>query len=174
MIEIKSFKNINPTQWKEVKEIFFETSPRKSFQSVSEKDSFLYQYLEYYSDHYPGYFLIAIYKNKAIGYICASPDSNSDVFLLDNLPHFKLFQKYFIDFPAHLHINMSEASQGLGVGSRLVSHLESLLQVKKGLHLITTPKAKNRSFYSKNGYSIEIIREYNGVELLFMGKSLKC
>ena len=89
-------------------------------------------------------------------------------------PLLDLFQFLYKDFPAHLHINLTAESRGLGIGSLLLQTIE--FSLKKigidGLHLITTPSAPNRIFYQKNGYNIEHAVSFKGSDCLFMGKKI--
>ena len=162
--------NTSPTLWDEVVNIFFESSSVKEFTDEKSKEEFLYKYLGYYKENYPEFFLVATFENKVLGYICGSPNSLDDSELLGLLPHFGVFKDLYDDFPAHLHINLARASRGMGVGSKLVQRFESIC--RGGVHLITSPTARNKSFYLKNGYNFNDIRVFSGSDLLFMGKSI--
>jgi GNAT superfamily N-acetyltransferase len=157
--------------WDRVVDIFYESSYKKEFNSEIEKNDFLYKYLGIYKDKYPDLFLVAVKNEEVLGYICGVHDSKLETSLYDLLPHYSLFEDLYAKYPAHLHINLSSKSRGLGVGSILIEAFEELSS-SGGIHLITGPKARNRSFYLKNNYSFECIREFKGLELLFMGKTL--
>lgn len=154
--------------WSSVLEIFFEASPRKNFDNQAQKDSFSYKYLTYYKDKYPDIFLVCRDEKKILGYICGSPDSINDEVLYKLLAHYQVFEDLYSRFPAHLHINLSSESRGLGVGSKLVENFESI--VKSNIHIITGPSARNKSFYLKNEFNFESIKPFQDQELLFMGK----
>ena len=139
-----------PDLWDEVVNIFFESSSVKEFTDENSKAEFLYKYLGYYKVNYPEFFLVATFENQVLGYICGSPSSLNDSELLELLPHFSVFKDLYDDFPAHLHINLTEASRGRGIGSELIQRFESICSVS--VHLITSPTARNRDFYNKNGY----------------------
>lgn len=162
-------KVLEESHYSQVVDIFYESSPRKNFESIEEKKLFQHKYLDYYKISYPEYFYIALNSEKVLGYICGSPDSRRDEELKQVVSHYKIFKEEYDIFPAHLHINLSSASRGLGIGSKLVKHFEK--NIDNSVHLITSPDAKNRSFYKKNGYSTEIIKVFNGFELLLMGKT---
>jgi GNAT superfamily N-acetyltransferase len=158
-----------PDLWQNIIPIFFESSARSEFESVEAKNDFLYKYLGYYRENYPDYFLVGVLEKEVMGYICGSPDSSKDLVLFDILPHYGLFKDLYSTYPAHLHINLSENSRGKGIGSKLIRQFENLCQ--SPTHLITSPSARNRSFYLKNDYSFESVRSYSNTDILFMGKS---
>lgn len=170
MLKITSLAE-SQDSWDMVVEIFFESSSKKVFKSDTEKNDFLYKYLGFYKDKYPNIFLVALMDDKVLGYICGARDSKFENELYDFLPHYSLFEDLYEKFPAHLHINLSQNSRGLGVGSKLIEAFEEIVSTS-GVHLITGPKARNRSFYLKNNYTFECLREFRGLELLFMGKTL--
>jgi hypothetical protein len=87
--------------------------------------------------------------------------------------YFDLFKDEYLKYPAHLHINLSESSRGLGLGSILIKEFETKVSATScGVHLITSPTARNRGFYLKNEYLHEIVKTYNKSEILLMGKEL--
>jgi GNAT superfamily N-acetyltransferase len=173
MIILKTLSQISDEQSKDVENIFFESSSKTSFKNDDEKNKFKFKYLSYYIENYPDLFIVGMIDKKAVGYICGSPNSYKDKFLLDSLFYFDLFKDEYLKYPAHLHINLSESSRGLGLGSILIKEFESKVSSAScGVHLITSPTARNRGFYLKNEYHHEIIKTYNKTEILLMGKEL--
>lgn len=152
----------------EIQDIFFETSTKKDFSSAEEKSQFLFKYLGYYIEHYPDYVWVAK-SDRILGYVVAATDSSHKE-LLKIQPHLGKFEDCFNKYPAHLHINLSSASQGLGLGSQLISKVKNQLQLANipGLHIMTGPDSSNKAFYQKLGFSFEIERN----SILFMGKTL--
>ena len=170
---ICNINKISDDDFKQVKDIFFESSTRKNFKSEVEKNDFLYIYLNYYKEYYSEYFLVVKDDDddKIIGYICGSPNSNNDKLLFEKLSHYRVFEDLYIQYPAHLHINLHPSTTGKGIGSILLAEFESLFTGQNiGIHLLTSPKAMNRTFYLKNSYKNEYVRLHNEHELLFMGK----
>lgn len=170
MIEIKRYFELSSFQQEEVNRIFFESSARKTFDNEAQRDNFRYKYLDYYKETNSELFLISLRGEDVLGYICGSRNSKKELKLYELLPHYSLFEDLFEQFPAHLHINLCDSSRGLGIGSKLIEEFEAL--VSTGIHLLTSPKARNRSFYLKNNYLNEYSRSFNNHELLFMGKVL--
>lgn len=174
MISFNLFNELNDVQKRTVDEIFFQTSSFKEFKSPKEKEQFWFKFLGYYQINHPELFLTILESEKVLGYICGSHDSSSDKDLYNLLSHYSLFEENFVQYPAHLHINMSVDSHGKGLGSKLINEFELLLMNKKvkGVHLITGVDARNVSFYKKNGYIFSDIKKINEHSLLFLGKSL--
>lgn len=155
----------------QVDEIFFESSDKKEFKNEEERDLFYQKYLGFYLDRYPELALVA--KSEGVlGYTVGALDSN-DSELQRLQPHLNLFQEYFDKFPAHLHINCHAMSRGMGIGSLLIETLEKLLESQGviGYHIMTSPTAKSRDFYRKLGLNFEVVREFKGSQILFMGKT---
>lgn len=157
---------------REVKEIFFESSTKKSFKDEAEKEAFFEKYLGHYLKNYPELCLIAV-DEKVLGYVVAAPVSNSSE-LYSIQPHLKNFEGYFNKYPAHLHINCHADSRGKGIGSSLISELEKHLTSLniKGLHIMTGADAANQNFYKKLGFNFQVIEHFQGSSILFMGKEL--
>lgn len=154
-----------------VDEIFFESSAKKDFKNEEEREAFRYKYLGFYLEKYPDLALVA-QGETVLGYTVGALDSK-DQALQRIQPHLNLFQEYFDKFPAHLHINCHALSRGMGIGSLLIKRLEELF-VKHGVmgyHIMTSPDAKSRDFYRKLGLNFEVIKEFHGAQILFMGKT---
>jgi len=157
-----------PGHVQEIRQIFFEAAIRKDFQSTEEKDRFFETWTKPYFDHHPEHFLLAIEDGKVLGYLTGCLESS------EMLPWFKdrhgglaLFQDLLPLFPAHLHINLTEGARGKDIGSRLV---ERFLEHGLSTHVITGAESRNLSFYRKNGFTSESVRELDGVPVRFMGR----
>jgi GNAT superfamily N-acetyltransferase len=171
IVEIKKYSDIKNENIKEqIIEIFLESSTVKAFSSQEAMDNFIYKYLGYYMDKYPSWILVALNGNNVLGYICGLPDSKLQQELYEKLDHYELFDDLYPEFPAHLHINLSDDARGKGIGSRLINNFSGLLKQSsiKGVHIITSPVARNVGFYKKNEFDKLIERDNK----LFMGKTL--
>ena len=157
----------------QIKEIFFSNSSIKTFFNEEEKEKFLNRWLLQYLTHFPDWLFFYKEKHKVLGYLIACPDSKKYLGLL-NIPGQELFEEYFKDFPAHLHINCHLDSQGKGVGGKLIQHFEKkcLSEELSGWHIITQEGMLNNSFYRKVGCVFEKIRDLKGHQLLMQGKEL--
>jgi len=157
----------------EVREIFFESSTRKTFNNDGEREAFYQKYLGYYLTHFPEFAKVAILDTKVLGYVVVAPKTEvKDLFLLQ--PHLVLFKDYFKIYPAHLHINCHHLSRGLGVGTLLIEAVIQALKERniKGLHIMTGGDSLNRSFYQKLGFFFETEQDFQGSSILFMGKEI--
>lgn len=157
---------------KEVREVFFESSSVKKFESESKKHEFFQKWLGLYIDQFPDWFYLAIDdENNFLGYIIACPNS---------LDHPELGQpivgneKDYLEYPVHLHINCHYRSRGKGVGAELLSSLEQVSRERgaAGIHLITKEGERNVGFYLKNGYTQIRSKIVGNGNLLFLGKKL--
>ncbi|MEY3902596.1 MAG: hypothetical protein RL189_1902 [Pseudomonadota bacterium] len=180
MIQMKTLLNLGPSAekgriWSGVEKVFFESSTKKTFKTPEEREAFKFKYLDWYSKHHPECFFIAFEKNSdVLGYICGVPDSRMDPELRELHPWFQNFADCYDNYPAHLHINCSESARGRGLGSTLLNLFENHLQAQGmcGVHLVTSPDARNVGFYDKNGYKFTKTTIWKGSSLLLMGKAL--
>ena len=174
MITFKYFNTLTREQKFKVDEIFFDTSSIKIFEDDEAKKKFHQKYLGIYQQKYEQHFICALQDDEVIGYICGALDSINEKELYVCLTHFNVFEDFYIKYPAHLHINMSRDASGKGAGSKLIEKYEEHLIEHKvsGVHLITSPSARNVHFYQKNNYSFTCERNFKGHPLLFMGKNL--
>lgn len=150
----------------QIRDIFFMTSSKNDFQNQNERDAFEWKYLGHYLKNFPDLAWVCIENNIVLGYLVAAPKSD-DQELYSIQPHLKLFEKDFLDYPAHLHINCRPEAQGKGIGKKLVHILFKRLSELHvtGVHIMTGPLSENRQFYQKMGFEREIQR--GGI--LFMG-----
>lgn len=156
----------------ELRDIFFESSTKKDFKDDAEKEAFYEKYLGYYLRNHPELAWVAR-GDRVLGYVVAVANSQDDA-LYKIQPHLKTFEKYFNQFPAHLHINCHLESRGKGVGGQLIQTVVNQLKAMEihGLHIMTGPDALNKRFYQKLGFDFEVIENFHASPILFMGKSL--
>ncbi len=154
----------------EIREIFFESSSRTIFENEQEKESFFHKYLGFYLENYPEHVYLALENENLLGYLCGVVDSSKEEKLNHLLSHYQIFSNYYPDYPAHLHMNVTESARGKEVGASLLEAfcVELKKQNIKGLHIITSIQARNRHFYSKNSFLFEKQHQ----NLLFMGRTI--
>jgi GNAT superfamily N-acetyltransferase len=170
-LKIVKIDDLSNDELSEVIKIFFQTASVHSFASSEDKELFMYRYFGYYQEHFASLFYIAIVDDKPVGYLCGSLTSFTDNDLLKLQPQIEFFEESCKAYPAHLHININPEFHGRGIGQQLVANFVSYLEGKEvsGLHIITTPKARNVKFYQRCGFDFEIVKLVNQTELLFMG-----
>lgn len=156
----------------ELKDIFFESSARKTFADQNERDAFFYKYLGWYLEHYPEFCLI-FKAGRVLGYVAFAPETHNEE-LYGIQPHLKTFEKFYLNFPAHLHINCHAESRGQGVGKQLMDQaFNKLIHLKvPGVHIMTGPDSRNKTFYDRLGFDFHRTLTFQGTPILFMGKSL--
>ncbi len=157
---------------KEVREIFFESSTKKTFKDESEKDAFYEKYVGFYLRNYPELAWVAK-AGRVLGYVIVAPESHNHE-LQKLQPHLQVFDSHFPNYPAHLHINCHHESRGMGIGSLLIAEAEKKLRFLniKGLHIMTGSDAANKNFYKKLGFDFQTELNFHGSTILLMGKSL--
>lgn len=149
-----------------IREIFWETSAKTEFKDQVDKDHFQEMYLDFYLDHPEFLGLVYEDEGQVQGYIIGLKVFANELFSLH--PIYKKFAQLIKDYPSELHINLTQSTQGKGVGSQLICEFEKSLS-SKGVFLLTSKHAGNYHFYLKNQY--QCLKELdNGV--VFMGKSL--
>lgn len=162
--------------------VFWETANTTEFASATERSAFHWRYFGYYAAHVPWLFFVARTDQpepEVLGYICGVADTRSHSELYRVAAHVAVFDDLYDAYPAHLHINLTAASRGLGLGGRLVAAFSAAVATEgaAGLHLVTSPGARNVSFYHRQGFvhAVERVLPTAGeqdVPLLFLGKRL--
>ncbi|MEY2987909.1 MAG: hypothetical protein RJB13_1430 [Pseudomonadota bacterium] len=180
MISIVAFSELSQSKQCEcvssqVDLIFFSSSSRQNFKSENERNHFRFKYLDWYRINNADLHFVALNSHgEVLGYVCGTPDTKKANELFEFHPWFEQLTSHFDSFPAHLHINLAETARGLGIGSLLIETLESSLKSRSvhGVHIVTSPDARNVGFYKKNGYNFETVLQWKNAHLLFMGKQL--
>jgi GNAT superfamily N-acetyltransferase len=166
--------------WKEksdlpqFREIFFESSARKTFENDEGKEAFFHKYTHVYLSDSRSIILGAWEQDKLLGYITLFPDSKNCEEQYELNMFYSLFDDQFDEYPAHLHINCHADARDKGVGSQLINEACELLALNNiaGVHLITAPDARNVTFYQKNNFNYSLVKERNGIQFLFLGRKL--
>ena len=154
------------------KEIFFTTSSRQKFADHRAKENFFNQWTQYYFRHCPEQIYLAHDHDRLCAYLTGCNNSEAARTFYKSLnPCYDLFQDLFEDYPCHLHINAYPNCSGKGIGSSLIRHYIADLKKQNlaGLHIITSPTARNVGFYKQNGFDFQLERFCNKTPLLFMG-----
>lgn len=159
-----------------LKEIFFlSADPRNVTTDAAKNEAFFNKWTSYYFEQRPDWILLAWEENRLLAYLMCEPDSARalEYFAKVN-PSYSVFKDLFVPFPAHLHMNAHPEARGRGIGGQLIETTAERLRQKSvpGLHLITSPSQRNTQFYRKNGFTHEVLRDWKGYPLLFMGKKI--
>jgi ribosomal protein S18 acetylase RimI-like enzyme len=160
-----------------IREIFFlSADPKNVSEDPLKNEAFFERWTGYYLKNSPEWTLLAWDEGRLLGYLMYEIDSTKVLKHFQiRMPSYGLFADQFAEFPAHLHVNCHPEARGKGVGTALINELCTRLGEKNlsGVHLITSRTQRNVEFYRRNGFNIEIEREWRGQSLFFMGKKLQ-
>lgn len=178
MIEIQKLSSLSKSSAEyediiqQIRTIFFLSSSIKEFSSDERREAFFKKWCGDFIRLYPENFYLMQEEKKLLGYLSGCLDSEAARSVLE-VPGYDVFMDLFSDFPAHLHINFHPDCRGRGLGSHLVLAFISDLEFLKikGVHLVTSPDAKNVTFYQRLGFTHEVVRPFHGSSLLFMGRN---
>lgn len=157
----------------QIREIFFNASGR-SFASAEQAEQFWQKWTSYYFKYEPQLFFLVWQDCKLMGYLSGCIDSEQAQEKLSlQIAYFSLFKDLFHNYPAHLHINVNEAFRGQGVGQLLMKHFFKILKANQitGVHIVTSPEARNVGFYKKLGFTFSEQRNWHESKLLFLGNN---
>lgn len=162
---------------KQIEEIFFLSSSRTTFSSETDKKNFFHLWIDYYLEIQKEQVWLWVNPttNAVSAYLMGCFDSQAALsFYADRLLSYSLFQDLFTKFPAHLHINSHPLTRGQGLGMKLIDHFKQQCVLHRcvGLHIVTSPQARNVSFYRRCGFEYEVSRKYQKSSLLFMACDL--
>ena len=135
-----------------IREIFFLTSPLGDNFKKQDRECFFHTWAGWYLDSLPGETLLARNAEcKIVGYLAGCLDSNAAFPLYRHIFYFKAFEHWYVEYPAHFHVNCHPDFQGYGFGASLVQAFIAYATKKGriGVHLVTGEKACNRSFYER-------------------------
>jgi len=167
---------LSDQRWRMVEEIFHLSSSKQKFDSSDEKLRFLERWTGYYRQNEPQHFLLALAPDgRVAGYLSGCTDSRSARRLYSDIPYYAVFEDFFEAYPAHLHVNCHPEFRGRGVGTELVKAFikECSACGLAGLHLVTSPGARNVSFYRRCGFDFSLSRTWRETELLFLAMALR-
>lgn len=170
MIEIRPYQ---PSDAERLRAICKATAPKQASSTEKKTRVLLNTYCDYYIEQEPQNCFVAVNtQDEAVGYILCAQDFHryQKTYRNEYLPRIKgcgvmgiiegwgsmfihgLFRKRY---PAHLHIDILEDYQRMGLGTRLVNTLTNHLQTQHipGLMLVVSrDNQKGRSFYQKYGF----------------------
>ena len=134
--------------------IFEETAPSLRTLSAEDQLRFERKYFGIYLEN-PEWIFLAINSGQILGYLAGAPLTLPVHFSLN--PYLERFRSEIEqDFPAHLHLNLTEGARGMGLGTKLISRflfeLRTLEPFPCGVHIVTSPDSENVRFYLKNGF----------------------
>ncbi len=169
MIKIRAFEEKDREK---VREICIKTAPENAVKTEKGRRYILKMYCDYYIDCCSEYCFVAADENDtAVGYILCAPSYEEykrdfkkyikEIFLFSFIKgaaaffESKISGRFMPDFPAHMHIDILDGYQRMGIGTQLVDTLRKKLKSEKigGVMLVVgADNKKGRSFYKKYGF----------------------
>lgn len=156
-------------------QVFFEASAAKTFADDAARRAFRDLWLTSYLTREPEHAYVACdVEGRAVGYLVGSFQDPARNERLAKLTYFADFADMTRDFPAELHVNVTEAARGQGIGARLIERFVEDASAAKvpGVHVVTGATSRNVSFYRRNGFSEKGATKYKGTELVFLGRAI--
>ena len=159
----------------DIEAIFFETAGPRTFGSDMERSAFRERWLSRYLDRFPDEAFVARDPlGKAVGYLVGCLDDPVRQPLFADIPYFADFAHLTAKFPAHLHINLTAACRGAGIGHRLIEAFAAHAAAKgvPGMHAITADGVRNNGFYRDCGFARAGTVLWNGKPIVFFARPL--
>jgi GNAT superfamily N-acetyltransferase len=167
---------IAPALSAQIDAIFFEASGR-SFASAEERAAFRERWLGRYLEGGTDVVLLAQHASGAVaGYLVGALEDPAGQQRFADIGYFRAaFRAQCRSHPAHLHINLTPAFRGGGIGARLIAAFAACAAQAgaPGMHVVTSKGARNVRFYTRCGFREIGSTASNGRELVFLGKALQ-
>jgi GNAT superfamily N-acetyltransferase len=164
-----------PATLAEVERIFFASSNRKAFGDEAERRAFKERWLgRYLARDRVHAFVARSDDGSIVGYVIGSLDDPATAERFQDLSYFADFADLTRLYPAQLHINLDAAFRSQGIGARLVEAFAGHARERgaAGVHIITGAGVRNVRFYGRCGFAPLRTCQWEGGELLFMGRRL--
>ena len=159
----------------QVDAIFWETTSRVP-PPGPERDAFRERWLGRYLGGGSDVVLLATTReNQVVGYLVGALDNPA---LQERFVDISYFRTAFADlcrrFPAHLHVNLTAAHRGLGIGAQLIEAFAAAAAQAgaPGMHVVTGRGMRNVRFYERCGFTERGFVERNGGQGVFLARSL--
>jgi GNAT superfamily N-acetyltransferase len=152
--------------------IFFESSARRDFCSRQEKEAFREMSLGRYLERHRDSFFVALDDGgHAVGYLAGCLETKLALF---SDVSFRDIDDICRDYPAHLHVNVTERHRNRGLGAALVERFAdwARLHYVKGIHIVTSESARSIPFYRRLGFIELRTLPWNSGISVCMGRKL--
>jgi GNAT superfamily N-acetyltransferase len=155
--------------------IFVETAGTREFATDEARAAYHWRWLGQYVAHYPEWVYLALDNHDTlIGYLIGCLDDPARTPAFDAIGYLKDFADLTLHYPAHLHINLTAAARGHGIGTALIAAFakDAAAAGSPGLHVVTGADQRNVGFYEGNGFHEAGRTDWHGKPLLFLGRKL--
>jgi GNAT superfamily N-acetyltransferase len=159
----------------DIDDIFFESSVRRDFCSQQEREAFRDMSLGRYIEKYRDSFFVALDDaGRAVGYLAGCLENPTKLNLFNDVSYFRYIDDICQDYPAHLHVNVTERHRNRGLGTALVERFAdwAKLHSVKGIHLVTSSSARSIPFYRRLSFIELRTLSWNSGTSVCMGRKL--
>lgn len=158
-----------------IEAIFWETAVSPPTEPAA-RSAFHHQWLGQYLTFDPDLVFVARDEgHETIGYLVGTFASLATSPRFASLPYARTFAAAVTRYPAHLHINLTQAWRGRGVGGRLIAPFAKRVGAAglPGFHVVTGAEARNVRFYTRQAFR-EIDRTIGarGNAVVFLGHDI--
>lgn len=155
--------------------VFFESSATRDFADNRERAAFRERWLGRYLIHFAGDAFVALDEGGGVaGYLAGCLDSAGALPLFADVGYYAAVEGDFAAYPAHLHVNVGERWRGGGIGGRLVEAFASHCVGRGigGIHAVTSAGSRAARFYQRCGFTPVRSLDWQGRDLVVMGRRL--
>lgn len=167
-----TIRNFQKKDREAVREICIKTAPEAAVKTEKGRNYILNMYCDYYIDCCSDYCFVATDENdRAVGYVLCAPSYEeykrdfkkyvkrlfSCSFTQGITAFFesKVSGRFLPNFPAHMHIDILDSYQRMGVGTSLIDNLREKLiseNIPGVMLVVGADNKKGISFYNKYGF----------------------
>jgi len=159
----------------QIEAIFWQTAAR-TLPLGAERDAFRERWLGRYLQGGSDVVLIALAGGQGVvGYLVGAVENPAEQARFADIGYFRSdFAELTRRFPAHLHINLAAGFRSQGIGARLVEAFAARANGAgaAGMHAVTGKGMRNVQFYARCGFTEHAAAEWNGREIVFLGREL--
>jgi GNAT superfamily N-acetyltransferase len=167
---------LSPALIEQIDTIFFAASSR-TFPPGPERDAFRDRWLGRYLRGGSDALFLALHGEDTVaGYLVGAVENPAVQERFADIAYFRIeFAALCRQFPAHLHINLSPAFRGRGIGARLIEAFAGYAagQGAAGMHIITGQGMRNVRFYERCGFRQVGAAPWKGGDVVFLARSLE-
>jgi GNAT superfamily N-acetyltransferase len=139
----------------DIDEIFFQSSARHTFSDQDERQAFRDMFLDrYFNKHKDSFFVALNDAGRTIGYLAGCLENPTTLDHFDDVLYFRCIADICQEYPAHLHINVSEPFRNLGLGTQLIERFADWTRSHsvEGIQIVTSSTSRSIPFYKRSGF----------------------
>jgi ribosomal protein S18 acetylase RimI-like enzyme len=160
---------------KDLDAIFFSSSATQTFASDADRATFRERWLGRYLQLWPEHFWVAVSDpERVVGYLAGCVLDPARLTVFHDHAFLQAFAHLTPHYPAHLHINVDESHRSSGIGARLIEAfcVRACDAGAIGVHVVTMAGTRNVRFYNRLGFAQVGAAEWQGRQLVMLGRQL--